>query len=1124
MKAADREFLDRFVSGPRFLLLGQGSWALQDGADPLLAGLDQFGGGNAGLSGIRDWDSDFSRSALSRLSEHAGSSEVPPAMAVVAAHAWNGVYSTIIDARITRLFDADWRRVAPVVGLETEGRTPRSTTELKIRMLFGGLHLAEDQRPPTDELSFALREQEALSTLGRLTDELITPRGVLAIEGYRAQGDWLESKNLFGVLSRLQPGQAHLFSADRETLEDPFLGAAIDRGHLTPHEASLGASIAGVDTATGRAGDEGGTLRSIRIGESTVELPRDIWNSIVTVARPVDQTALQPLPPASAAVRYKQFRAFMGASEGVPDWHAIVSGFAFHREFEDELWNRISGDLEDSDLKEPLRLEGQTASGKSVALVAAAIRAAKEGQFAVLHVTTRSTRPQLAVIDRFAGWATEHGARATLLLWDGMADPDDYFTMHRELRSRGRRVVIVGTSYLTPSDRRRVVAPGRMSEAETAALSRWLADFGIDVAEADASFIAQHPAFLGVLYRLLPDSRRKLKDGLALELRTAESKMEQLSRDRRGQESEEISGMTAVGAALAAAGVSLPDFLPRSHDESAVADIDFADRSTAERLTSLVVVAGRRGLRIPLELALRVLGREGSESVVEVVKQFDIIRWSDDEVGDQFLGTRNALEAELLGQADLPDVRGEIAAIAELLRSIKPRPGAGGVEVEFAVDLLNRLRPDTAEGARFIPHYLDLVAALRDQRNMPGRTHPRLVLYEANFARKWVMWAQEHDEGDPGDRLQELTEASRLLDETLVDVTHPRTRLNLLVESASVLGAEAYEKSKVNAPASELRAMASTIVSRTSEARALDPENYYPIDVLAWVALRLVRGDFVSAEDQVDIAADALASMVSLEKAQLSRGQQAKYDSRFAQIAALLGDSELEHSRLEMLAENEDPSAYFLLALKQSGLLDGDFDRLGAVDALERLRDAPLHVREDWRCARLLLDVFWIKKTGVRFLQGEREALPFSTSDWEECLAIVDSAVGLADFDGYRAEFLRGLAYFHLGQVQQSKSVFDQLDRDSGSLTRRVFTTYLASNADGSPRVFSGQVRSVRPDGSRGFVWVDELGVELPFIPRRFNIEDLGRNDLLPDFWVGFNMRGPFGDPIRTSAGSVSRQ
>lgn len=1122
MKSEDREFLDRFISGPRFLLLGQGSWALQDGADPVLAGLSQVERMDAGLSAIRSWDSEFSRSALSRLSQNAAASEVPPSLSVAASHAWNGVYTTTIDARISRLFDADWRQVSPVVGPEPEGRSPRSTTALKIRMLFGGLHLAEDQRPPSDELSFALREQEALSMLGRLVDELITPRGVLAIEGYRANADWLGSRSLFGVLSRLQHGQAHLFSANLETIEDPFVRAAIDRGHLTPHVASLGASLASVDTATGRGGDETGT-RSIRIGRNIVPLPRDVWNSIVTVARPVDQTALQPLSPASAAVRYKKFRAFMGASEGVPDWQAIVSGFAFHRDFEDELWHRISGDLEDPDVKEPLRLEGQTASGKSVALLGAAIRAAREGQCAVLHITTRSTRPQLAVIDRFALWATEHGARSTLLLWDGMADPDDYFTMHRELRSRGRKVTIVGTSYLTASDRRKVVAPGRMSASETAALSPWLADFGIDIDDSDASVIAQNPAFLGVLYRLLPDSRRKLQDGLALELRAAEAKMEQLSRESRGRRGQANSGMTAVGAALAAAGVNLPDFLPRAEGEPAGPnEIKFADRSTAERLTSLVVVAGRRGLRIPLELVLRVLGREGSESVVEVVKHFDIIRWSDDEVGDQFLGTRNALEAELLGQADLPGVQSEIAAICELLRNIKPVPGAGGVEIEFAVDLLNRLGPDAADSARYVPLYLDLVRALRDQRKMPGRTHPRLVLYEANFARKWVMWAQEHDEGDPDARLQELSEASRLLAETLVDISHPRTRLKLLVESASVLGAEAYEKTKLDAPPAELRSMAASIVSLTSEARALDPEDYYPIDVVAWVVLRLVRGDFVSADDQVALAADALASMVSLEKAQLSRGQQAKYDSRLAQVAALLGDSELEHSRLEMLAENEDPSAYFLLALKTSGLLEGKFDRHGAKAALERLRSSPVHVREDWRCARLLLDVFWLTKTGSRFLQGEREALPFSTSDWEECLATVESAIGLADFDGYRADFLRGLAFFHLGQVQQSKSIFSRLDKESGSLSRRVYTTYLASNTDGSPRVFSGQVRSVRADGSRGSVWVNEIGTELPFIPRRFNIEDLSRNDLLPDFWVGFNMRGPFGDPIRSAVGSAT--
>ena len=104
---------------------------------------------------------------------------------------------------------------------------------------------------------------------------------------------------------------------------------------------------------------------------------------------------------------------------------------------------------------------------------------------------------------------------------------------------------------------------------------------------------------------------------------------------------------------------------------------------------------------------------------------------------------------------------------------------------------------------------------------------------------------------------------------------------------------------------------------------------------------------------------------------------------------------------------------------------------------------------------------------------------------------MVALARGLASFDQYRADFLRGLAYFHLGRMQQMFTAFEHLDRETQSLTRRVIATYVFADATGTPVKLTGQVKSVRPDGTNGRVWIPELSIELPFIPRRFNLDDI---------------------------------
>jgi hypothetical protein len=162
------------------------------------------------------------------------------------------------------------------------------------------------------------------------------------------------------------------------------------------------------------------------------------------------------------------------------------------------------------------------------------------------------------------------------------------------------------------------------------------------------------------------------------------------------------------------------------------------------------------------------------------------------------------------------------------------------------------------------------------------------------------------------------------------------------------------------------------------------------------------------------------------------------------------------------------------------------------------------------------MDLFWELKTGKRFLRGERQVLALSDADWNECLRITDAIPTSGDYDRYRLDFLRGLSLFHLGFHQNSKEVFRKLDQESRDLSSRIVSKYLASNSNGTARVFTGRVAWATPDGRRGTAWVDQLSIEVPFIPLRFSVSDFRqKGDILPSFHIAFNMRGALADPIR---------
>ncbi|MEV7413928.1 hypothetical protein [Streptomyces sp. NPDC089919] len=1133
MTAQHEDLIGRLEQGPCFLLLGQKYLLLESGVDPLAAPAARAMGGPADADDLYRLllkvPAPRKQDVLSALTKSAEDLAEPPWLKVAADLPWNGVFTTAVDSLLVKALRNDSRTVQPVASSNYRPPAPRSRNRVQAVLLFGGADQPPEDQPPTSRLELGARRVAARHLAQRLPDELITPRGVLVIEAWSTD-DWFGAEDLYGLLSRLGRGQAHLFSATEIELEDEFVAAAIESGVLVPHEEDFASYIEDAKRRGRLAGlhrfDSGG--HQIRLTSEGVaelhEVPRDIWNSVASFGQPIDVDLLSPPVNQSDELRYARFREFLGASEASSLWTAVANGLPFRRDYESSLRERVDAALSGRGLLErPLLLAGPTGTGKSIALASLAYAVAHQSGHAVLHIPRRANRPSYDAIDTFCSWAETISKSSTLLVWDGMVDQDEYFRLAKYLDSRGRRTVLVGSCYRT-DDRSRehlVHAPATLRQTEMRRFAGHLESLGIVIPENVRARIQQDKTFLSALYRLLPETRGQVSGGLVLELRYAETALTNEARNAK-----EYDPPTAMAAALHKAG--LVDNLEATLREMEDSGEGSSYRGPYERLVNIVLVVSRHGQAIPLELALRVVGRDGVRNLPQLLGKVDLIRWEEDNDGNYSLSARNELEAEILVRAERTSDESEIEAIAEALAEVRPDSSTGGGgEVQFAVDLLNRIGPQGAQEERYADYFLRIADAFATANGAAHYPSPRLALLETNLCREWVKFCQRKKFSNVETRTEVLRRAEDVVEDALATgsfSTRSGVRPNLMVEQASVIGAQIHELLRSGpdggmpdpVPVERIRELVARVLRITSDSMGITSDKYYPVDVVCWVTNEILKNKALPSADADELLAECLSRLLLIDVGDLSPKQEAKYNARFADIAGLAKDDRLAEEKLRELAEHDQPLAAYLYALRVSGLISNDPDPAGIRKAFEHLQSRAAAI-DDRRCLRLLVDLFWMAKTGFRFMAGELErlTLPLSRKDWEECLELANKLQDLDELSNLRVEFMRALALFHLGHLAPAFDAFRNAERQSYQFRRRIVTMYVASDATGQPRRFHPTIRRVDPDQRKGVCWVEELKREVPFQPYDFGITDPTRGLALSEAYVTFNLRGPILEPVR---------
>lgn len=978
------------------------------------------------------------------------------------------------------------------------------------------------------------RHQVAVGML-RGIPELITPLGKLYIEGYHLS-DWIEPRDLAGSFLPIARGQVHIFSTDDGLRTCAELRPLVSRGAIVFHQESLLEVIAwgrerGLLEEAGRYAEVGSACQVSMSGERKCRFDFDLWNRLVRTLTILDDESMRLPEQLSPEQRYLEFREFLRGMTSSPKWSHYARGFAFLREAELELENEVRAQTGRQELRAKcIVLYGQSGVGKTVALAHLAYRF-KHGGVPVGYIPRRPLQPDFNDIDLFCETLEASGANRTLIVWDGMCGAEKYGELADYLASRGRKAVIVGSSYRRTGENattKSVVAwkemPAVFSKSEAKEFCDFLKsiDQGFDESPEDVYQLA-NGRFLVALFRILPETRNSIRSGLLREHQAAEGHVQQL--DEEGGQPISISARSFGDLLRKAIGARYPELMkkiPVTGDEGPL--------PAAEQLTGLILVPGRFGLNTPIELVARASGNYGYDQIVRVLKEIDVFMWDEDQMGNITIGPRHPLEAVEVLNARYGSPEFELEFVKQLIFEIKASPFLedDSSELQFAVNLIRAVGPQGEEPERYGGLIQKLVEIMRQLREERGLVHPTLLFLEGNISREWAKRLQprpntERERMEILRRAQEVLEAAIRAVEPTSESRRARSLLtNIHVELAALHGARLLVLTQLeNPPLPDITAEYGQVRYHVERSQTYRLVNYYPLDVLFWASRDYLRTGSPSDAERAEILANLVGAFDQAEAEEFESTQEEQYMLRRAELGELLGNHGMRDQALSRLIDQGSLAGVFMMARNMAfgtlGVgLNQPLSREAAAGAIRYLEGNRPGIDRDVRCLGLLLRLKWWLYTGKRMFEEERLTPGLTRDKWNEILGLVNQIIDLeAEKSIPSMLFMKGLVLFHLERFVEAETPFRELDRLFVPGRRRVVAHYLYSDERGQPIRLSGTVRWINQDSTRGSVFCPRIGRVLNFIPQDFRRGEIRPGQALDAFYISFRFRGLLAEDVR---------
>jgi hypothetical protein len=1054
-------------------------------------------------------------------------------LAAIGDAPFSAIYTSSIDPRLSSLFETNGREPEIVLFGDPPPSIKRSRRRPPLYQLFGRAGGGGGEfQPPSSTQALARRRMLHASPMARTLIETATALGLVVIEGYRP-GDWFRADDLLALLAEAAPrsvvwfGELPSFSDEDQPSFDMLVSEGIVVTESRPLGRVLAQIAAGEPQLLDQRWDDPGII-SFASGKKLVTSPQ-LRLATEASATIVDDGFTAFLPPLSAADSAADFRSFHAISNSA---RAVVQGvrrgYAFERDFEVKLASLVDRAVSrHHEQRGALVLHGQSGTGKSIAMARLALHLREKKSAAVLLAL--NSLPQAMEVAEFLA-AVDGESEVTAILVDASESIGRYDDFLDALRSRGHRVVVVGTSYRQENPpeairNRLIEAPSLLSLAEKEALGALSKRAGLVDAPSPEKASGDY-ALPGFFYRL-PASRLRISEGLGREARHVSSTLK-----ATGSTTRKANPLGSLGSALVDAGFPAPT---SSLLEDEGADIgDWGSETAVNRLIDYVMVSARLYQWVPVNLVLRAVTRDATQSqrpldldaIRALFESHDLFRWRlDDEEGNELLvGARLQLEAELICNRRLGGATGEARRLSELIRAAVRAGTEWNSETKYLVDVVHAVGPDGPFKERYSESYSEVARTLSVLRTGAGVENARLMLQEATLRRHYVRLHQP----DPTLKAALLDEARSTVDEALNRSEGRNSRVyasrrtidNLWVERAATYGFMATDAAERGGNQQEI--WPSYLAARNAVRKALGRvDSYFPVDIGLWLPARILKAATVSPGHAVELEADIRATLDLVDPLALDPKQYEIFQRQRLSCGEVLRDEGVSDDAFEMLRQAGSTAGYYLRArllaptLPEAGSDASIEDLKKAEQARSYLREVYPFVAGDARCLQLLLSCEWLTATGKWLFRDQRQPLPW---DQSERLRIRQVLAELASISSSELQakyrYLDAVFCWLVDDERTAIDKFRALSSDTEFIeSGRVVTRHEITDESGRPTSYSGTVMR-RIGENRWSVHVDSMQRNVDLVATDFRQIEIAKGTIVRNFTVGFNFLGPLARPV----------
>ncbi|MEI9865232.1 MAG: hypothetical protein WDN00_11920 [Limisphaerales bacterium] len=522
---------------------------------------------------------------------------------------------------------------------------------------------------------------------------------------------------------------------------------------------------------------------------------------------------------------------------------------------------------------------------------------ASECIYPTLFIDRSVSNPDWRPIDRFINWAEDCGAPGCILVWDGMRMDESYSSLQRRLADRGRKILLVGSSYLsTVKSNDHIEAPRELNLNEKARFKEYLARFVPEFAERlGASTLPIDPEFLVALYRILPAARPKLVKGITGELDYAGKQII--------EKIKEAEALKISFNSLEFAFQQIPFLQAPSNVVAEEASPDEGRVSNEVReLVALVMVPGKYGFRVPIELLLSALGRNINSPTLAAL-QTGILTWTEQNNGDVLVGPRHSLEAKMYVDSFYGGAaEAEAEYICKLMMGLKKGTSARA-NTDFIVDLLRYVGPNSPierNRSHFKHCILTFADALKRLRMEKSVVSARLMLQEAAFFREGAKL--QFSESSIGERIKLLEHARDVLLEARELKDCPEgLKSSISADLAACYGSMIQSTEDKGVGKIEIAGLYDNALDALREARRRSSANAYAVVTLGWISRAMLDSTGITDSERSEIQAELLFRFDEADPSTFEAGQIEHFLKEKLRVMSALKNQTLADDAFEAL-------------------------------------------------------------------------------------------------------------------------------------------------------------------------------------------------------------------------------